>query len=173
MEATAELLRQAVAKNLPVLGICFGHQLLAHALGGRVGPNPSGREIGTLPIEIVADDPLLGNVGAMRVQATHVDSVLDLPVGSTVLARSRLEPHAALRFADQAWGVQFHPEFSPEMLRLLIQERRDLLASEGFEPDSLIDVVQPTPRSTAILARFAARAELSARRRQHAVTISG
>jgi GMP synthase (glutamine-hydrolysing) len=168
MDATAEVLRQAVAMSLPVLGICFGHQLLAYALGGQVGPNPRGREIGTVPIQVVAEDPVLGALCSMRVQATHVDSVLELPMGSSVLAGSSLEPHAALRFAREAWGVQFHPEFSPEMLRLLVHQRRDLLVREGFEPARLIEAVAPTPRSTAVLARFARRAELAADGRQHA-----
>ena len=62
-ERTAEWLRLAVKTDIPVLGVCYGHQLLAHALGGRAGPNPAGRQIGTVTsqlIDNIEDDPLLG-----------------------------------------------------------------------------------------------------------------
>lgn len=117
-EAAAAWLRDAVALGLPILGVCYGHQLLAHALGGRVDYHASGREIGTVAIErlpAAADDALLAAAPARFVaHASHQQSVLELPAGAVVLARSAHDPHHAVRYAPRAWGLQFHPEFSVE-----------------------------------------------------------
>jgi GMP synthase (glutamine-hydrolysing) len=106
-----ELLRAAVAADVPVLGICLGGQLLARALGSRVYPAPA-LEGGWLPIEPVGDpsaDPVLGHLtGPTGVFSWHVD-VFDLPAGAEPLARSAVTRHQAFRFG-RAWGLQFHPE---------------------------------------------------------------
>jgi len=110
-ERAAAWLREVVATGTPLLGICYGHQLLAHALGGRVGRNPRGREIGTVALELHAaarEDPLLGGLPAqLKVQATHVESVLELPPGARLLASSATDPHQAFACGERAWGVQF------------------------------------------------------------------
>lgn len=121
-EATADWLRQAIDAGLPVLGVCYGHQLLAHALGGRVDYHPAGREVGTIGIERIADgggdDALLGAMPPrFFAHATHRQSVLEVPAGATVLARSAHDAHQAVRYAPRAWGLQFHPEFSVEIMR--------------------------------------------------------
>ncbi len=154
MNHTAELLRAAVDQQLPVLGICFGHQLLAHALGGEVTRNPLGREIGTVSVEVLVTDPLLGETRTILVQATHVDSVVKLPPGAAVLGRSRLEPCAALRFAPYAWGVQFHPEFQAELVRHYLRERSSALLEEGLDPVALAEATQEAPEGAEVLRRF-------------------
>ena len=82
-ESTAKWLRDAVQSTIPVLGICYGHQLLAHALGGRVGPNPNGRQIGTVQVQLAEkaeNDALLGRFGgSLRAHTTHAEEVLELP----------------------------------------------------------------------------------------------
>jgi GMP synthase (glutamine-hydrolysing) len=148
-------LRALVASRVPTLGICFGHQLLAQALGGEVIRNPRGREIGTVPLEIVEDDPLLAAAcSPLEVNAIHVDTVGRLPPGARVLARTALEPHAALRFSESAWGVQFHPEADAEILRDTIDVRRELLAREGLDPDALIERASDAPAGASTLLRF-------------------
>jgi GMP synthase (glutamine-hydrolysing) len=158
-EATAEWLGAAIAAELPVLAICYGHQLLAHALGGRVAKNPRGREIGTVEVALAAaarGDDLLGEFpGALRVQSSHLESVLELPPGATRLATTKLDPNHAFRIGRSAWGVQFHPEFDADVVRGYIAARRDIILEEGIDADALSRDAVDGPDGTAVLRRFA------------------
>src|SRR5262249_24010188 len=79
--------RDVVQKRIPVFGICFGHQMLGQALGGRVERNPRGREIGTVDLELLAEDPIFDALEPLpRANATHVDTITELPPGARVLA---------------------------------------------------------------------------------------
>jgi GMP synthase (glutamine-hydrolysing) len=148
-------LRALAASRVPTLGICFGHQLLGQALGGEVIRNPRGREIGTVDLEVVADDPLLAAARPpLLANTVHVDTVAVLPPGARVLGRTALEPHAVVRFAESAWGVQFHPEADAEILRDTIDVRRDLLAREGLDPDTLIARASDAAAGASTLLRF-------------------
>ena len=115
-EASAAWLRDAAHAGLPMLGICYGHQLIAHALGGEVGYNPAGREMGTVHIDLqpdAADDPLFAGMPArFAVQATHLQTVLALPKGARLLSTTSQDGAGAFRWGKSAWGMQFHPEFS-------------------------------------------------------------
>lgn len=164
IERTAEWLRDVVEAGEPVLGICFGHQLLAHALGGRVAPNPRGREIGVVSVELAdgaAADPLLGGFPTpIDVHATHLESVLELPPGAELLASSRLDPHHAFRVAGRkVWGLQFHPEFTAAVTRGYIEAKRDDIRAEGMDPERLLAGVRETRWGGDILARFAQLAD--------------
>jgi GMP synthase (glutamine-hydrolysing) len=158
-ERSAAWIGEAVVGGTPLLAICYGHQLLAHALGGEVGENPRGREIGTVEVDLLpgaADDPLfLGLPPRLRVHATHVESVLDLPSGARPLAASGADPHHAFAYGDVAWGVQFHPEFDADVMRSYLDERREDLRSEGLDPEELIRAARDCPDATALLRRFA------------------
>jgi len=138
MLTTEARLREAVAASTPVLGICFGHQLLGQALGGRVAQNPRGREIGTVRLELLAADPLLDcSYDPFLANMTHLDSVVELPHGAQVLARSELDPYAAVRFAARAWGVQFHPEIDAEVMADYVQARWQAIQSEGLDGERI------------------------------------
>jgi len=152
-----EYLAKAVEQEHPVLGICFGHQLLGQALGGLVERNPRGREMGTVELTMVADDPLLEpGLPPALAHATHVDSVTVLPGGARVLATTALEPHAAVRFGERAWGVQFHPEFDEQVMTEYIETRSQILADEGRDPSALLAAVRAAPAGTLVLRRFVA-----------------
>jgi GMP synthase (glutamine-hydrolysing) len=156
---TAAWLREAVAAERPVLGICFGHQLLAHALGGAAGWNPHGVEVGVVDVELLAaarTDPLLGGLPARFPGCvSHRQSASALPQGATLLARSALEPHQAFRHGS-AWGVQFHPEFEAALMPAYVDLFRPLLATLGRDADALAAALPPTPESASVLRRFAA-----------------
>ncbi len=151
-------LRDAVAKNTPVLGICFGHQLLGQALGGRVAKNPRGREIGTTRMTLrptASADPLFeGLAREIIVNMTHVDTVAELPPGATVLAETSLEAHAAFRVGS-AWGVQFHPEIDGDVMRGYLLARREVIEQEGLPHARLLAETADTPEATRVLQRFA------------------
>jgi GMP synthase (glutamine-hydrolysing) len=158
-ERTASWLRRLVASGSPVLGICYGHQLLAHALGGRVDNNPRGREIGTVRVRLLPaakTDPLFsGMPNELTVQATHLQSVLELPVDAVPLGESADDPHHAFRFGSCAWGVQFHPEFNARIMRTYLAERHDLLVREGLDPEELATRVEDPGHGTQLLQVFA------------------
>lgn len=157
-EQTADWIRQAVTAQVPVLGVCYGHQLLAHAMGGVVGDNPNGKEFGTVAIRCsdqADSDPLLAGLpGTFNAQACHSQSVLQLPPGAALLASSDMDPHHAFAVGNRAWGVQFHPEFDARVLRAYIQRFADDLASQGADVNHLLAGVRETPRSAALLLRF-------------------
>ena len=109
-------LHQVCHAGIPVLGICFGHQMLAQTLGGKVGKHPAGLEIGTVPVAIqtdVANDPLWKHMpSCFDAHTVHYQSVQHLPSDACALAGNSHESHHAFRWRNNVWGVQFHPEFS-------------------------------------------------------------
>lgn len=157
-ERTAAWLREVVALGTPVLGICYGHQLLAHALGGEVQDNPRGRQIGTTDValtERAADDALFGGfVSPLHLPVSHVQSVHRLPQGAHVLGYTDRDPHHAVRYARHAWGVQFHPEFDVGIVRGYIDARRDQLLAEGLDANALWESATDTADGTILLRRF-------------------
>lgn len=115
---TRALVAHAVARGTPTLGVCLGHQLAALALGGRVGRSPTGRTLGLVPVRLTGDghdDLLLTGLGGQDALHHNDDVVLEVPSGATVLATLPDGRPQALRLGPAAWGVQFHPEASPEI----------------------------------------------------------
>jgi len=162
-EAAAAWLGAIVERDtIPALGLCYGHQLIAHGLGGEVGVNPRGREMGTVEVELpaaVARQQPLFEPGRFPGHMSHVESVLVAPRDSRVLATTAREPHAALQFGPRQWGVQFHPEFDREIMRRYVEARRAVLAAEGFDPDQMIAAAVETPDLSRVLERFASLVE--------------
>lgn len=135
MLRTAAWLREAADHGVPVLGVCFGHQLLAEAYGGSVGRNPRGRELGTVRCTLTAagrEDPLFAGVPqAFEVQATHEDEVRALPPGAELLATNATSAVQAFRIGPSVRAVQFHPELEPAALGALASARAPLLEAEA------------------------------------------
>jgi GMP synthase (glutamine-hydrolysing) len=157
-ERSAAWLREAAHEGVPLFGICYGHQLIAHALGGEVGYNPSGREMGTIGLELhppAEEDPLFRGLPAQfPAQATHLQSVLRAPADALVLARSPLDDCHAFRWREHVWGVQFHPEFSGTHMRGYVRARHDALAREGHCAKQVSRNVSAAPHARRVLRRF-------------------
>jgi GMP synthase (glutamine-hydrolysing) len=157
-EKTADWVKQAVDAEVPLLGVCYGHQLLAHAMGGVVGDNPNGKAFGTVTIRLnqqgCQDRLFEGVPGTFAAHVCHSQCVLQLPDGATLLASSDTDPHHAFVIGRRAWGVQFHPEFGGQMLRRYIQRFADDLKAQGLDVERLLADIRETPQSEALLRRF-------------------
>jgi GMP synthase (glutamine-hydrolysing) len=151
-------LRDAVDRQVPILGVCYGHQLLAQATGGRVDYHPAGREIGTVEIRTLlagTDDALFaGTPESFPAHTTHAQSVLELPPGALHLAGNDYEPNHAFRLGECAWGVQFHPEYDTAIMHEYINALHDQLLSAGLPIEKLAGEVTNTPVATSLLRRF-------------------
>ncbi len=165
LQLGADLL-QAGSRGTPVLGVCFGHQLLARAASGRVVLNPRGREIGTVEVRLTdagLRDPLFASwadSAVVEVQATHMDAVDPLPASATLLASNENCAAQAFRLSETVAGVQFHPELWPEALRDLILSRKDKLLAEGRDVAALVAAVHEV-KAAALLHAFSAQASQS------------
>lgn len=160
METTADWLMTAVRSEIPVLGICFGHQLLAHALGGKVGYMPDGPEYGTVLLTLTADavsDPLFGGLSdPVGVQTSHYQSVMELPSGCVLLGYTDRDPHSAFRYGQCAWGVQFHPEYDADIANSYIGELNKGTADSRNDVAALPRNCRDTVAGRVILSRFSA-----------------
>lgn len=154
-------LQELTSAGKAILGICFGHQVLARALGGEVGRHPVGWEVGTVRIALTAAGlacPVLADLGPEpEVLQSHQDAVLSLPAGAVLLAGNAHTPVQAFqsRPGGRQIGVQFHPEFTPERLqRNWIQRRHEWRGRTAFDLDAALDQSRPTPQTASLLRRF-------------------
>ena len=127
-----ELLRQ----RKTLLGICFGHQLIAHCLGAQVGRAPQGWGMGRMRYDWIGAQPLKADASdpppSMTLLASHQDQVLTLPVGATLLARSDFCPIAAYTVDDHVFCIQPHPEFVEAYSAWLLEKRRDAVGAQRY-----------------------------------------
>lgn len=131
-----EFLRRAADRSVPLYGVCFGHQLVAQALGGKVEKCRHGWELGTATVTLTDEgrtDPLFADVPeSFHAQQSHGDVVAELPPGAVPLAQNDHWPYQAFRLGDHVWGTQFHPEFTPEIISDLIYTLASALPPEAF-----------------------------------------
>jgi GMP synthase (glutamine-hydrolysing) len=151
-------IREIDAAGTPLLGICFGHQLIAQALGGDVQKNPRGREIGTVQVNVTESDPLFGGEPReIDANASHVDSVAKVPERARVLASTSLDPVAAFAVGDAIRAVQFHPEFDGDVMRGYLTARAHLVRGEGLDADAILANAKDAPQALALLRAFVTR----------------
>ncbi len=150
------------ARSIPVLGVCFGHQLLARALGGAVERNPRGPEVGTREVELTdagRADPLFdGLPPRLHVQQLHEDHVPAPPPGAVLLATGVHAPVQAFAHGPRIRCVQFHPEFTPARVRAMCDEERKWVDRGG--PTLYAEAVaglRETPEAGALLSRWVER----------------
>jgi len=151
-------LERVLAAGRPVLGLCYGHQMLGHVLGGQVGPLPGGPEIGVADVTLdAADDPLFAACAPQqRVAVIHWQSILRLPAGARILGAGTREPHQAVRFAKNVWGVQFHPEFNRAVMVAYVDNCADEFARLGQDHAAASAEMSTWPEDqTHVITRFA------------------
>ncbi|MGM0585691.1 MAG: type 1 glutamine amidotransferase [Pseudomonadota bacterium] len=132
------LVREAMARKIPVVGICFGHQLMAQATGAKVVKSEKGWGLGPHDYE----DLTTGR--RLTAMAVHQDQVITQPEGTRLTARSEFCPVAGLEWEDApAVSWQPHPEFEPGFVRALIEDRRGEVYSEDLAQAALRRLEEP------------------------------
>lgn len=135
MAPLEEFLRKAVAAEVPVVGVCFGHQILATALGGQVEKSLRGWGVGPTTYELADHKPWMGEEQeTFTLNAMHQDQVVTLPPSAKVFASSEFCPYAGISYHDRAISFQAHPEFSNDFEKSLIMARADVLPQDRVKP---------------------------------------
>ncbi len=151
-------LPKCIQAKIPVLGICYGHQLLAKAMGGKVDFHPQGIEIGTVGIEMVDNDPsdpiFNGIQGSFSAHVCHSQTVTKLPGDAICIASNEYESTHAFKIGSSASGVQFHPEYDARIMRAYTQNMAPSIEGSGQDVTRILDQIQPTPIALKILNRF-------------------
>ncbi len=125
-----QLLRDMIATETPYVGICFGHQLMAQALGAEVRKADYGWGIGAKHYEIVEPQPWMDSADTVVLAASHQDQVQQLPRDARLLARADYCPIGGMLIGERAWTLQVHPEFSPALADSLLATRLELFGEE-------------------------------------------
>lgn len=135
MEPLRQFIRGAYASNIPMVGICFGHQIMADALGGDVRKSDRGWGLGRHVYEVTSRSGVIaGNLPAFAIACSHQDQVLMPPVEAETFLRSDFTPHAGLVYRNgAALSLQPHPEFEDDYTIALAELRR------GKAPDDIVD----------------------------------
>lgn len=137
---------RGISGRTPLIGICFGHQVMAEAYGGRVIQSPKGWGAGLHSYEITrrADWMKPDDVPSLSIPVSHQDQIVELPTDATVLASSAFTPYAALEYPQRrAISFQGHPEFSPEYATALIDLRRGTRYQHDFADAAAETLKQP------------------------------
>lgn len=155
-----EVIEHCRTDGKPLLGVCFGHQLLGRALGAKVGRHPAGYELGNVEVSLTdkgVECPLFtGLPRQLDVIESHQDAVLELPPGARLLATGAHTQVQAFDFAGHLLGIQFHPEMDPAVLQFVWGEPRRALwrPKLKFDLDVRLAELHPTPAAARIFSNF-------------------
>ncbi|MDX6199575.1 MAG: hypothetical protein QOJ79_2726 [Actinomycetota bacterium] len=162
LRQTKQLMRTATLAGVPVLGICLGGQLLAEALGGRVAPGAEGPELGARLVskrDAAVDDALFADIPLSPVVVQwHWDAIVELPAQAVLLAASPRYANQAFRVGAKAYGLQFHIETPPDMVRSWSDADADGVRAAGLDPDQVADrAVEVLPEIEEVWRPFVER----------------
>jgi len=139
-------LRQARGQ-LPLVGICFGHQAMAQAFGGHVEKARVGWGVGLHRYDIVAAEPWMDPAAdSIAIPVSHQDQVVRIPAEARVFARSDFTPHAGLAWGEDAISFQGHPEFEPAYASALVQARRGSAVAADLVDRAVATLREPNSR---------------------------
>jgi GMP synthase (glutamine-hydrolysing) len=168
------IIEEALKRDISILGICLGAQLLAKTLGGKIMAG-AGREIGWHGVDVTAtgrDDPVLGAFGDYREVFQWHDDVIDLPPDVEHLASSAICPAQAFRYGEHAYGLQFHLEADGALIErwLNVPQHQSVFADGDIDPELIrarIDasIAPLMALSNDTFGRWVSRFELQPRRR--------
>jgi GMP synthase (glutamine-hydrolysing) len=142
-----DFLARCAGLEIPIFGVCFGHHMLAQALGGEVGYHPEGLELGAHEVEFITpegENNLSGPEGKSSLlrdlpprfaaYMAHSQTVTVPPRNAVTMARSAHDPHQILVYGPKILSVQFHPEFTPEIISLFFTESE---GEDGGSPQKI------------------------------------
>lgn len=146
IEPAKAFLREAKGRA-KLVGVCFGHQLMAEAFGGRVIKSSKGWGIGLHRYDVVSGADWMDGAGPVFAPASHQDQVVEQPPTTEVVLASDFTPFAALAWTDQpAISFQFHPEFDPAYAAALIEGRIDARYDRDFAEAAIESLKKPNDR---------------------------
>lgn len=150
-----EFVKELIKFEIPLLGICYGHQLMAKSLGAKVDYHPHGMELGTVNIALLEEsknDAIFKHLPTdFDVHVVHAQSALTLPLNAILLASNKFEKNHAFRVGTNAWGVQFHPEYDANIMKAYINE---VAKDKPINKDEISLHVKETPYSNKIIKLF-------------------
>jgi GMP synthase-like glutamine amidotransferase len=148
-----------------LVGVCFGHQVMAEAFGGKAVKSPKGWGLGLHQYEVRQGRDWMDAGPAIAAAASHQDQVVDLPPGATVIAANGFTPYGMLAYGDQpAISIQLHPEFDPPFAQALIAARRGTRVAEAEADAAIASLEAPNDRLRigGWIERFLREATISA-----------
>lgn len=148
-------LPKLIEDEIPLLAICYGHQLLAKSLGGVSTYHEKGIEIGSVDISLhenSKNDKIFSKLeNSFKAHTVHSQTVVELPKNAVRLAFNSHDLNHAFRIGSCAWGVQFHPEFDKNIMNLYIKE---LAKHKNLDEEKLLSLSEETHTATSILKEF-------------------
>nr|WP_321526646.1 type 1 glutamine amidotransferase [uncultured Cohaesibacter sp.] len=152
IHALKDFIRAAYAAGVPMVGICFGHQILAEALGGKVIKSEKGWGVGRQTYQWSEDRPdwlggtVLADSTDFSILAFHQDQVVDVPPEARVIATSDFCHVAALAYGDQVLSFQGHPEFNEAFVGALIEDKREVVLDDDVADKGAASLGAPIDR---------------------------